>query len=132
MTSTGLVEATTGPISLIASMRFCEGAKIITRTDEYFRSVACMVTERAWEGLTHEERAAIGKAHAEAGEYSKAVLEERASGMIGSREGSGVARVEPDMGRFVEKLSGVYDDMAAAGELPEGAVDAANEARAAQ
>lgn len=52
--------------------------------------------------------------------------------MIGSREGRGVARVEPDMGPFVEKLSGVYDDMAAAGELPEGAVDAVNEARAAQ
>jgi TRAP-type C4-dicarboxylate transport system substrate-binding protein len=63
-----------------------------------------MVNKRVCEGLTHEERAAIGKAHAEAGEYSKAVLEERASGMIGSREGWGVARVEPDVGPFVEKL----------------------------
>lgn len=129
---TGLVEATTSPISLIESMRFYEQAKNITRTDEYFQSVAYMVNKRAWEGLTDEERAAIEKAHAEAGEYSKAVLEELASGMIGSLEGRGVAYVEPDMGPFVEKLSGFYDDMATAGELPEGFLDAVNETRAAQ
>lgn len=120
---TGLVEATTSPLSLVESMRFYEQAKNITRTDEYFQSVSYLLNKGAWDAMSEEDRAGVTKAYSEAGEYSSELLAVQAKTMIGSLEGQGVSYLEPDMQPFVDKLSGYYSDLAAKNELPEGMME---------
>lgn len=129
---TGLIEATTSPLSLVQSMRFYEQAKNITRTDEYFQSVSYLVNKSAWDGMSEEDRAGVTKAYVEAGEYSSELLDEQARTMIASLENVGVSYLEPDMQPFVEKLSDYYSARAARGQLPEGMMETLEATRTAQ
>ncbi|MGQ0677551.1 MAG: TRAP transporter substrate-binding protein, partial [Rhodospirillales bacterium] len=68
--SKGIVNAVTSPVALVESMRFQEVAPVITRTDEYWQSIAFMMNQKAFDRLPKDQQQALLKAHADAAKYS--------------------------------------------------------------
>ncbi len=125
-----IVQAVNSPIALVESMRFHEVAPHITRHNEYWQSIGFMMNIAAYEALDDETKAGLLQAYEEAAAYSREVMGEVAGESIASMEAAGTTYTEIDTGPFVERMKSFYEDMAAQGELPEGFLDAVEEARA--
>ena len=115
---TGVVEAVTSPVSLIEAMKFTEVAPYVARTDEFSQSISFMTNKAALDGLSEEHREAILKAYYEAGEYSHVIVNEITDAALERLKAKGVEFVALDTGPFVERVSEVYAERAASGDLP--------------
>ena len=125
-----IVDAVNSPIALVESMRFYEVAPHIIRHDEYYQSVAFMMNQKAFDALPENLRAALLKAHAEAGKYSESLMGKAANESIARMKERGVTFVEVDRKPFIEAMAGFYSEMEKKGELPQGFLAAVEAARA--
>jgi TRAP-type transport system periplasmic protein len=125
-----IVDAVNSPIALVESMRFYEVAPHIIRHDEYYQSVAFMMNQKAFDALPENLRAALLKAHAEAGRYSAELMGKAADESIARMKENGVTFVEIDRKPFIDSMAGFYQEMEQRGELPKGFLAAVEATRA--
>lgn len=125
-----IVDAVNSPIALVESMRFYEVAPHIIRHDEYYQSVAFMMNQKAFDALPENLKAALLKAHADAGRYSAELMGKAANESISRMKERGVTFVEIDRKPFIESMAGFYQEMEARGELPKGFLAAVEATRA--
>lgn len=127
----GIIEAVTSPAESIESMRFYEVAPNIIRTDEYPQAVSWMMNGAAWNGLSDEHQQAMLQAHDEAAAYARQLIDEQAETLVSDLEAyDGVSfNMDFDITDFVERMQGFYAARAEAGELPDGMLEAVEDAR---
>ncbi len=116
----GVVNAVTSPIALVESMKFYEVAKHITRTDEYWQSIAFMMNQKAFHSLDKAGQKALLDAHADAAAYSIRLMQEVVDESIGRMKAKGAVYHEVDLVPFIERMQSYYKEAEAAGELPKG------------
>lgn len=124
-----IVQAVNSPMALVKSMRFNEVAPHISRHNEYWQSIGFMMNADAFETLSDEAKAGLLKAYDEAGARSRDIMGQVADEDIAAMTNSGATYTELDTGPFIERMKVFYEEMAAAGELPEGFLEAVEAAR---
>lgn len=127
--SKGVVNAVTSPVALVESMRFQEVAPHITRTDEYWQSIAFMMNQRAFDRLPKDQQAALLKAHADAARYSEELMGKETTESLARMKAKGVSYTEIDLKPFVRHMLDFYKAKEASGELPKGFMDAVEATR---
>jgi TRAP-type C4-dicarboxylate transport system substrate-binding protein len=121
--SKGIVNAVTSPVALVESMRFQEVAPHITRTDEYWQSIAFMMNQKAFDRLSKDLQGALLKAHADAARYSEELMGSETRESLARMKAKGVTYTEIDLKPFVNHMLGFYKAKEASGELPKGFMD---------
>ena len=124
-----IVQAVNSPIALVESMRFNEVAPYISRHNEYWQSVGFMMNIAAYDALDDKARAGLLRAYNETGAYSRDIMGKVADESIKDMVANGATYMELDTGPFVLKMQSFYEEMATAGELPEGFLEAVEAAR---
>ena len=104
--SRGLVNAVTSPIALVESMKFYEVAKNITRTDEYWQSIAFMMNQKAYDSLPKDQQQALLQSQKDAATYSVKIMNDVVGGSIARMKAKGAAYAEIDLKPVVEKMRG--------------------------
>lgn len=115
-----IVQAVNSPIALVESMRFNEVAPHISRHNEYWQSIGFMMNLAAYEALSDETKAGLLKAYNEAGAMSREIMFSVSDESIKRMTAAGATYTELDTGPFIAKMQEFYEQMADAGELPEG------------
>ena len=126
----GIVSAVNSPIALVESMRFHEVAPHIIRHDEYYQSIAFMMNQPAYDGLSPELQEALDRAIADAGTYSEELMGQAATESLERMQADGVTFIEVDRQPFIDRMQAWYDEQAAQGTLPEGFIEAVEATRA--
>ncbi|MGE0316031.1 MAG: TRAP transporter substrate-binding protein [Lautropia sp.] len=116
----GVVNAVTSPIALVESMKFYEVAKHITRTDEYWQSIAFMMNQKAFDALGKPEQQALLAAQADAAAYSAKLMKDVVDESIGRMKAKGAVYHEVDLAPFIDRMQAYYRDYEKKGELPKG------------
>lgn len=129
----GIVDAVTSPAELIESTRFYEVAPNIVRTNEYPQAVAFMMNQAAFDALPKKDQDALLKAHAEASKFAADAVADGTSTLVSDLESKPgvVFNASFDTSELVSKTAALYAKMQAAGELPEGLLEAVEAARGA-
>jgi len=127
--SRGIVEAVNSPIALVEPMRFYEVAPHVIRHNEYPQGMAFMTNATMWENLDPETREQVLEAHEEVSAESVEAMTEAADESIARMKEEGVTFSTADISGFVERMQSFYTELDAAGELPEGFLDAVNATR---
>ena len=125
----GLVESVTSPSALVESMRFYEVAPNVVRTDEFWQEIAFMMNAKAFEALAPEMKAAVLRAHKEAGTYSVEVMNQTAEESIKRMEARGAKFAKVDIKPIVAKTLSFYDAENKAGRVPAGFFEAVEATR---
>ncbi len=121
--SKGIVNAATSPVALVESMRFQEVAPVITRTDEYWQSIAFMMNQKAFDRLPKDQQAGLLKAHKDAARYSEELMGKETTESLARMKSKGVVYNEIDLKPFVKHMLDFYKAKEASGELPKGFMD---------
>jgi TRAP-type C4-dicarboxylate transport system substrate-binding protein len=127
--SKGIVNAATSPVALVESMRFQEVAPVITRTDEYWQSIAFMMNQKAFERLPKDQQQALLKAHTDAAKYSADLMGKETTESLARMKAKGVVYNEIDLKPFVKQMLDFYKAKEASGELPKGFMDVVEQTR---
>lgn len=127
--SRGLVNAITSPIALVESMKFQEVAPNITRTDEYYQSIAFMMNQKAYDALPAEQKDALQKAFRDAAAFSVKLMGQETTESLARMKAKGVTYNEPDLKPWTEKMLAFYKEREAKGDLPKGFLEAVAAAR---
>ncbi|WP_289150568.1 TRAP transporter substrate-binding protein [uncultured Salipiger sp.] len=121
----GVAEAVTSPAALVEAMKFYEQAPYITRTNEFWQGLPYMMNAAAFDALPEKDQQALLQSHAEAGDYSMKLMTENAEAMRAAVEAQGVTFTEMPLEPLFSRMADWYRERDAAGELPEGLIDAA-------
>lgn len=127
--SKGIVNAVTSPVALVESMRFQEVAPVITRTDEYWQSIAFMMNQKAFDRLPKDQQEALTKAHKDAARYSEELMGKETVDSLARMKTKGVAYNEIDLKPFVKHMLDFYKAKEASGELPKGFMEVVEQTR---
>ena len=127
--SKGIVNAVTSPVALVESMRFQEVAQHITRTDEYWQSIAFMMNQKAFDRLSKDLQDALLKAHADAARYSTELMGKETTESLARMKAKGITYSEIDLKPFVKQMLDFYKAKEATGELPKGFMDVVDATR---
>lgn len=127
--SRGLVNAVTSPIALVESMKFQEVAPHITRTNEYYQSIAFMMNQKAFDSMPKENQDALLKAFQDAADYSEKLMGQEATESITRMKAKGATYSEPDLKPWTSKMLGFYKEREAQGDLPKGFMEAVEQTR---
>jgi TRAP-type C4-dicarboxylate transport system substrate-binding protein len=127
--SKGIVNAATSPVALVESMRFQEVAPVITRTDEYWQSIAFMMNQKAFDRLPKDQQQALLKAHTDAAKYSADLMGKETTESLARMKAKGVVYNEIDLKPFVKQMLDFYKAKEASGELPKGFMDVVEQTR---
>ena len=127
--SSGIVQAVNSPIALVESMRFYEVAPNIVRHNEYFQEIAFMTNAKAFDALTPDVKAAVLRAHGEAGKFSQELMGNEANESIARMKARGVTYNEIDIKPIVTRMKDFYAEQEKAGTLPKGFMAAVETAR---
>ena len=127
--SRGLVNAVTSPIALVESMKFQEVAPHITRTDEYYQSIAFMMNQKAFDGLPKENQDALVKAFNDAAGFSEKLMGQETINSLVRMKAKGTTYTEPDLKPWTAKMLAFYKAREASGELPKGFLDVVEQTR---
>ena len=126
----GIVEAVNTPAAMVEPMKFYEHARFITRHEEYHQSVGYMANAEAYHGLAPELRDAVDRAHADSGAFEAQLLAENTRKSLDRVLAQGVEYSEGlDRTPFIESMRTFYTAEAADGRLPEGFLEAVEQAR---
>ena len=125
----GIVDAVNSPVALVESMKFYEVAPRIIRHNEYPQGIAFMTNAKALKGLAPEVRAAVEKAHADAGAYSVKMTMEVLDASLARMKAKGVTYEEPDTSSLVKKATEYYGQLDKQGKLPKGFLEAVRATR---
>lgn len=128
-----IVNAVTSPLELIESTRFYEVAPNIVRTNEYPQAIAFMMNKEAFDGLSEANQEALTKAHADASAFAWDKIFSGADATIERLKAlDGVTYSDSfDTAPIIAATAEFYAAKAAAGELPEGLIEAVDAAREA-
>jgi TRAP-type transport system periplasmic protein len=119
----GVVKALECPLDLIYSQKFYEVAKFISITEHLPELMAMGVTEKFWQGLTAEEKKILEEAAAEAGKYTRKIVEEN-EGVIKDKMGkAGITYIDVDKEAFREKGKNAVYALEAKNVWPKGFYD---------
>ena len=118
--SRGIVDAVNSPIALAESMAFYEVAPHIVRHDEYSQGMAFMASAAEWHALDEEMQQHVLDAYDAVAAESAEVMGEIADESIDSMQEKGATYTEIDTGDFVARMLEMYEELDAAGEMPEG------------
>lgn len=121
----GLANAVTSPAALVEAMGFYEQAPHITQTNEFWQGLPFMMNAAAFDALSPENQQALLQAHEDAGEYSVQLIGENAAKMRAAVEAKGVTFTEMPLEPLFAYMADWYAQKDAAGELPEGMLEAA-------
>ncbi|RPE72157.1 TRAP-type C4-dicarboxylate transport system substrate-binding protein [Pacificibacter maritimus] len=126
-----IVNAVTSPLELIESTRFYEVAPNIVRTDEYPQAIAFMMNQEAFDDLSPENQDALLRAHADASAFAWETVFSGADETVERIKAlEGVTYSDSfDTSAILATTSEFYAAREAAGELPEGLMDAVEAAR---
>lgn len=127
--NSGIVQAVNSPIALVESMRFYEVAPNIVRHNEYFQEIAFLTNAKAFEGLAPDVKAAVLRAHADAGKYSQELMGSEAAASIERMKARGVTYTEMDIKPVVARMKDFYAEQEKSGALPKGFMAAVEAAR---
>lgn len=127
----GIVSAVNSPIALVESMRFHEVAPHVARHDEYYQSIAFMMNQPAFDGLSPELQDVLLKAIADSGEYSVELMDQSATESIERMKADGVTFIDVDRKPFIDRMQAWYAEQAAQGGLPDGFLETVEATRAA-
>jgi TRAP-type C4-dicarboxylate transport system substrate-binding protein len=127
--NSGIVQAVNSPIALVESMRFYEVAPNIVRHNEYFQEIAFLTNAKAFDGLAPDVKAAVLRAHAEAGKYSQELMGSEAAASIERMKARGVTYTEMDIKPVVARMKEFYAEQEKSGALPKGYMAAVEAAR---
>jgi len=127
--SRGIVNAATSPVALVESMKFYEVAPHITRTNEYYQSVAFMMNQRAFDRLSKDVQEVLLRAHKEAAAYSDELMSKETDESLVRLKARGVTYSEPDLNPWIQRMLDFYKAKEASGELPKGFMAAVEESR---
>jgi tripartite ATP-independent transporter DctP family solute receptor len=127
--SRGIVNAATSPVALVESMKFYEVAPHITRTNEYYQSIAFMMNQRAFDRLPKDMQDALLKAHQGAAEFSDQLMGNETAESLARMRSRGVTYSEPDLKPWIQHMAGFYKAKEASGELPSGFMAVVEESR---
>ena len=121
---TGVVDAVTTPLSLVESMKFTEVAPYVVRTDEFSQALALMVNKAALDALSQKNREALLRAHTEAGVYSEEIVHSITRESIERLKGRSVRFFNDlDTAPFAARVSKIYAERSASGDLPAAFLD---------
>jgi tripartite ATP-independent transporter DctP family solute receptor len=116
----GVVKALECPLDLIYSQKFYEVAKYISITEHLPELIALGVTEKFWQTLTADEKKILEEAAAEAGKYTRKIVEEN-EGVIKDKMGkAGVTYIEVDKEAFYQKGKNAALNLEKKGIWPKG------------
>lgn len=118
--SKDIVQAVTSPVSLVESMRFNEVAPYVARTNEYYQSVGFMTNQAALQELDDATRDGLMRAYRETAEESHTLLADVTQKSLKRMEQNGLTYTKLDTRPFIERTQKLYQQMGAAGDLPEG------------
>jgi TRAP-type transport system periplasmic protein len=127
--NSGIVQAVNSPIALVESMRFYEVAPNIVRHNEYFQEIAFLTNAKAFDALAPDVKAAVLRAHADAGKYSQELMGAEAAASIERMKARGVTYTEMDIKPVVARMKEFYAEQEKAGTLPKGFMAAVEAAR---
>jgi TRAP-type C4-dicarboxylate transport system substrate-binding protein len=127
--SKGIVNAATSPVALVESMRFQEVAPVITRTDEYWQSIAFMMNQKAFDRLPKDLQQALLRAHKDSAKYSEELMGKETTESLARMKTKGVVYNEIDLKPFVKQMLDFYKAKEASGELPKGFMDVVEQTR---
>jgi len=120
----GTVEAVTAPISLVASMKFTEVAKYITRTDEFWAILVPVINKDRMSKLTADQRRAVVDSAREAGAWFVAEQERMiALDIEKMKRDNGASYREIDIKPGFELMKPVVRQMEGEGYIPKGLYD---------
>lgn len=120
----GVAEAVTSPAALVEAMKFYEQAPYITRTNEFWQGLPFMMNAAAFDDLPEDQQAALLQAHEETGAYSLKMMTEQAEAMRATLETQGVTFTDMPLDPLFDYMMEWYKELDAAGELPEGLLEA--------
>jgi len=124
--SQGMVEAVTGAIVGLLSMKFYEVAPHVTRTDEKFQQNVILMNNAKFESLTKVQQQAIYEAEEEAGEYNTKLLYGILDKELKEMESKGAIFYETDLAPWQAQARKVLLEMEAEGEITKGLMDKVN------
>ena len=101
-------------------MKFTEVAPHVTRTDEYWQSVAFMVNAKAYKALSPDLKGAVDKAFTEAAKYNNDLMDVEAKESIDRMKKKGVTYSEIDLKPIFDKAAGFYQKLEQEGKMPVG------------
>ncbi|PIC94849.1 C4-dicarboxylate ABC transporter substrate-binding protein [Sporosarcina sp. P26b] len=107
----GLVDGQENPLSSIYSMRFYEVQKYISLTSHTYSPAVVVMSNRAWDKLSDEQKGWIEEAEAEAATYQRDYLTEKDEEIISELKGEGVTFTEPDRDAFKEATKEVKNSL---------------------
>lgn len=128
---TGIVESVTSPAALVESMRFYEVAPYVIRLDAFYQAIAFMMNGKAFDNLPKDKQQALLDAHAAASAYSQDLMQKATDASFArmKKEGAKFSTIDP--APFVERTKELLKEWKASGDLPEGFIEAADKANAA-
>lgn len=120
----GIVSAVTSPLAQVASMKFSEVAKYVTRTDEYPQTIVFATNARRFNQLSPDLQKALVDACNEAGVKSNEIMNESAEKVIQTiieRDNAVFIRINTK--EFREKLAKFYEKAEKEGKIPAGLLE---------
>lgn len=125
----GIVEAVNSPIGLVESMKFYEVAPHIIRHNEYPQGIAFIMNAKAYNELPDDLKEVVNKAYDAGGQYSVELSDATLNDQMNRMKAKGVTYSEPNLSDFHKSMSEFYRKREAAGELPEGFLEAVEKSR---
>jgi TRAP-type C4-dicarboxylate transport system substrate-binding protein len=126
---TGIVEAVTSPSILVESMKFYEVAPHIARTDEFNQANAYMINLASWNAISSDNQEAVIRAYHEVSANAMEGLQASFDESLEKMEAQGATYTELNTAPFVETAANIYESYESEGRLPEGLLDAVDQAR---
>jgi len=122
--STGVVDGLETVLSQSITNKHVEAAKYHTILSLYFQTAYVMISDKKWDALADEQRAAISTAVREGGDiYSNLSAGLRDSAVENGRRNHGVSVIQPPLAPFQDLMVSAHADWIAAGLLPEKTMD---------
>jgi len=106
--SKGIIEGQDNGFDLAMPLRFYEVAKYWSATDHAYEVTGWFISEKLWQSLNDDQRAALVEAAEAGGEVTSKLEAELAEKSIQTLKDNGVTYVVPDREAFREKLKDVY------------------------
>ena len=117
---TNQVDAQENPLPTIEAMKFYEVQDHVAITNHFIASIAMMISDDLWTGLSEEEQGWIMQAVAAGGEVNDTLTNEAEANLLATFEERGLTTTRPDLAPFREAMQPYYDTLEE--EFGEGAI----------
>jgi tripartite ATP-independent transporter DctP family solute receptor len=112
---TGVTDAMESPLDSVVSQKFHLAAPYVTLTNHVFASISLAINEAKYNGLTAEQRTALGEAAKAAADYSTELATKAAEGVVGAITADGGYVISVNSAPFQAKLDAAVGEQEAEG-----------------